>query len=142
MAGCPGECVYCDQRRTADPGEVPSPAAVTAALDRDLESAGPWTVAFYGGTFTGLPLDTIDAYLDAVRASRYADVIDGVRISTRPDMLNDDVLAILTAGRVKTTAGRVKTASSPSTTRFYGRLIEVIPPAKRPTRAPRLKTPV
>ena len=102
MAGCPGECVYCDQRRTADPGEVPSPAAVTAALDRDLDRAGPWTVAFYGGTFTGLPLDTIDAYLDAVRASRYADVIDGVRISTRPDMLDDDVLVVLDAGRVKT----------------------------------------
>lgn len=102
MAGCPGECVYCDQRRTAYPNEVPSPAAVTAALDRDLDGAGPWTVAFYGGTFTGLHLDTIAAYLGAVWSSRYADVIDGVRVSTRPDMVGDDVLAALTARRVKT----------------------------------------
>jgi histone acetyltransferase (RNA polymerase elongator complex component) len=93
MAGCPGECVYCDQRRTAD---------VTAALDRDLDGAGPWTVAFYGGTFTGLPVDAIKAYLDAVSASRYADAIEGVRVSTRPDMVGGGVLAALTASRVKT----------------------------------------
>lgn len=102
MAGCPGECIYCDQRRTADPGEVPSPADVTVALDRDLDGAGPWTVAFYGGTFTGLPLDTIKAYLGAVWASRHADAIEGVRVSTRPDMVDDDVLAVLADGRVRT----------------------------------------
>lgn len=102
MAGCPGECIYCDQRRTADPGEIPSPADVTAALDRDLGGAEPWTVAFYGGTFTGLPISTIEAYLDAVWASRYADTIDGVRVSTRPDMVGDDVLLVLADGSVRT----------------------------------------
>jgi histone acetyltransferase (RNA polymerase elongator complex component) len=102
MAGCPGECIYCDQRRTADAGGTPSPADVTAALDRYLDGAGFWTVAFYGGTFTGLPVDTIKAYLGAVRASRHADVIEGVRVSTRPDMVDDDVLAVLADGRVRT----------------------------------------
>jgi histone acetyltransferase (RNA polymerase elongator complex component) len=102
MVGCPGECIYCDQKRTADPGEVLTPAEVTAALDRDLDDVGPWTVAFYGGTFTGLPLDTIGAYLDAVWSSRYADAIGGVRVSTRPDTVDGDVLAALTAGCVKT----------------------------------------
>jgi histone acetyltransferase (RNA polymerase elongator complex component) len=102
MAGCPGECIYCDQRRTADPGEVSSPADVTAALDRGLDGAAPWTVAFYGGTFTGLPLDTIKAYLIAVWASRYAHAIEGVRVSTRPDMVDDRVLAVLADGRVRT----------------------------------------
>jgi histone acetyltransferase (RNA polymerase elongator complex component) len=102
MAGCPGECIYCDQRRTADQGEVLAPAEVTAALDRGLDATGPWTVAFYGGTFTGLPLDTITAYLDAVWSSRHAGVIEGVRVSTRPDVVADDVLAALAAGRVKT----------------------------------------
>lgn len=102
MAGCPGECIYCDQRRTADPGEIPSPADVTAVLDRDLGGAGLWVVAFYGGTFTGLPLDTIKAYLDAVWVSRYADAIDSVRISTRPDMVGGDVLLVLADSRVRT----------------------------------------
>jgi len=102
MAGCPGECIYCDQKRTADRGEVLTPAEVTASLDRDLDDVWPWTVAFYGGTFTGLPLDTITAYLDAVWSSRYADAVEGVRVSTRPDMVDDDVLAVLADCRVKT----------------------------------------
>jgi histone acetyltransferase (RNA polymerase elongator complex component) len=102
MRGCEYRCIYCDQRRTASPDDVPAPDDVTGILNREITPPGPWVVAFYGGTFTGLDRELQRKYCDAVWASAKAEFINGIRISTRPDCFNEPDIAFLKENRVKT----------------------------------------
>lgn len=102
MRGCEYRCIYCDQRRTASPEDVPVPDDVTRILNREITPPGPWTIAFYGGTFTGINRKLQQDYCDAVWASAKADLITGIRISTRPDAISKDDIAFLNENRVKT----------------------------------------
>ncbi|MCP4229465.1 MAG: radical SAM protein [bacterium] len=95
MHGCEYRCIYCDQRRTASSDDVPSPDDVTRILNREITPPGPWAVAFYGGTFTGLKRELQQEYCNAVWASAKADIIGGIRVSTRPDALNEDDITFL-----------------------------------------------
>ncbi len=102
MRGCEYRCIYCDQRRTTSPEDVPTPEEVTRVLNREIIPPGPWTVAFYGGTFTGLDRRLQQEYCEAVWASINAEFIAEIRISTRPDALNQDGIAFLKENGVAT----------------------------------------
>ena len=52
-------------------------------------------VAFYGGSFTGLPLQRQEELLGAVRSFIDAGQVGSIRISTRPDYIDEDCVAIL-----------------------------------------------
>lgn len=52
-------------------------------------------IAFFGGTFTGLPIEEMSAYLNAARPYVENGVVDGIRISTRPDCIDDEKLILL-----------------------------------------------
>ena len=54
--GCPHACVFCDQRRISGAAQPVTPAEVTAALDALSPEAAGYEVAFYGGSFTALPM--------------------------------------------------------------------------------------
>jgi histone acetyltransferase (RNA polymerase elongator complex component) len=58
--------------------------------------------AFYGGTFTGLPEERMKALLAAVKPYLEAGVIRSIRVSTRPDFIDGERLAILKAWGVET----------------------------------------
>jgi histone acetyltransferase (RNA polymerase elongator complex component) len=64
--------------------------------------AGRRQIAFYGGSFTSIPRERQDAYLEVcqpyVRRSR----VDSVRISTRPDEVSEGQLAFLADRSVRT----------------------------------------
>jgi len=102
MRGCEYRCIYCDQRRTASSENVPGPDEVTEALNNEIIPPGPWTVAFYGGTFTGLERELQKQYCDAVWASRRAGLITAIRISTRPDAMDDSDVAFLAVNGIRT----------------------------------------
>lgn len=99
--GCPHRCVYCRQERITGRGDtVLSPAGVEEILRNAAGSPGFRTdrnpeIAFYGGTFTGLPLDAMEDLLKA--AFQWVDrgPFNRVRVSTRPDALDGDRLAAL-----------------------------------------------
>ena len=52
-------------------------------------------VAFYGGTFTLLPAAEQEAYLGAVTPYLRSGEVRGIRVSTRPDALSDEQIALL-----------------------------------------------
>jgi histone acetyltransferase (RNA polymerase elongator complex component) len=52
-------------------------------------------IAFFGGNFTGLPQNEQEAYLKAAAKWVEAGKINGIRISTRPDYINGQVLGLL-----------------------------------------------
>lgn len=59
-------------------------------------------LGFFGGNFTGIPAKDQEKYLMA--AAKYLDegLIDGIRLSTRPDYINKEVIALLKKYRVST----------------------------------------
>ena len=103
-AGCPHDCVFCDQKRIAGRVCAPAPenvrAEVLAALERRHKAAPQ--VAFYGGSFTAIPVQEQCAYLSAVTDMVEDGRLSGVRVSTRPDFIDADILARLKAYGVTT----------------------------------------
>lgn len=105
MQACPHRCIYCDQHAIAGHSAVPDAAAVreiirdhlvTLPVDAVIE------VGFFGGTFTGLPLARQEALLQAVQPFLASGQVQHIRLSTRPDMIDDKVLELLIKMKVGT----------------------------------------
>lgn len=99
--GCPHACVFCNQRQISGTLSPVTPADVAAALSRLPEGAGV-EAAFYGGSFTALPLEEQAALLAAVQPFRQRGIVDRIRLSTRPDAVDDAVLKLLLQNGVGT----------------------------------------
>lgn len=88
--------------------EILSPPEVRARIEASLPCflSGPETrerqIAFYGGSFTALNREDQIAYLKEVQAFLSSGRIDSIRLSTRPDALDEGTLEILKTYGVKT----------------------------------------
>ncbi len=91
--GCPNQCVFCNQRRISG-SLLPARASdVTAALDKaEREGVRGAQLAFYGGSFTAIPTAMQEELLGASVPYRERGVIRSVRLSTRPDAVDETVL--------------------------------------------------
>jgi len=101
--GCPYECIYCDQRAVAS-RTMPDVSQVAPTIAKHLHTippSGHIQVAFFGGSFTAAPIELQAAYLGAVKPFIQSDQVNGIRISTRPDYINEPVLRLLVQNGVK-----------------------------------------
>ncbi len=103
--GCPNDCVFCNQRRISGAQE---PAGVETVKNA-IESAAALPrngvkrqLAFYGGSFTAIPVCQQEALLGAAREYLERGEIDAIRLSTRPDAIDGAVLARLKRYGVET----------------------------------------
>ncbi|MBI5810839.1 MAG: radical SAM protein, partial [Deltaproteobacteria bacterium] len=67
FAGCPNQCVYCDQTGITGGKGEPSLEDVRSTIEAHLSTwkgAGTIEAAFYGGTFTALPPDKQIRFLE------------------------------------------------------------------------------
>lgn len=101
-AGCPHRCLFCAQERSSGQTAVPSVPTVDGWLEKTLPLSGDGEIAFYGGTFSSLPLPLQDAFLSLASAFVAKGRVAGIRISTRPDALGDDCLLRLKSRGVTT----------------------------------------
>lgn len=101
-AGCPHRCLFCAQDRTTGQQSLPEAGEIERWLETTLPQRGIGEIAFYGGTFTQLPLARQNRYL--VSAGRFVDSgrVAGIRLSTRPDALDGKCIARLLAAGVTT----------------------------------------
>ena len=102
--GCPHLCIFCDQHtitgHSAREEQQVSPATVRKTIDQWLEhprkkGRNEVQVAFYGGSFTGLPMERQKELLDAVKPYRENGQVGSIRISTRPDYIDEKIVAFL-----------------------------------------------
>ena len=103
--GCPHQCIFCNQVNISGGTEsIPSPAEILAKIDAFRKSAGDRTleVAFFGGTFTSLPMSLQETLLGVLRPLVARGEIESVRISTRPDAIDSTIAAFLLNGGVRT----------------------------------------
>ncbi|MFZ5799677.1 MAG: elongator complex protein 3 [Thermodesulfobacteriota bacterium] len=105
--GCPHTCVFCNQRRISGrSGREPvSPEEVKSVIREWLgretrRRSGPAQVAFYGGSFTGLEPARQEELLAAVTPFIEQGRVQEIRVSTRPDALDSEVIDRLRRFRV------------------------------------------
>lgn len=95
--GCRHSCVFCNQRAiTARTADV-TPRDARGILDTwlsTLQGRGLKSIeaAFYGGSFTGLPMEEQAAFLSVAREYKDNGLIDAIRLSTRPDYISPAIL--------------------------------------------------
>lgn len=105
--GCSHQCIFCNQKKITGQNTAPTEIEVTDKILDYLETI-PQTpgiireVAFYGGSFTAVDLNLQRKLLKSAYRFLVNGQIDGIRISTRPDALSDEKMAILAAYGVKT----------------------------------------
>ncbi len=103
--GCPHNCVFCNQKTiTGNCGfDINS---IEKTVDDALSSIDfkktDVQIAFFGGSFTGIERSLMTEILS--RAEKYVKIgaVSSLRLSTRPDYINAEILGILSEYSVKT----------------------------------------
>ena len=93
--GCTHRCVFCDQRRISGERERVDAARVRELLKRAAAqglTGRESQLAFYGGSFTAIDGREQQALLDAAREGIEAGLIGSIRLSTRPDAVDEATL--------------------------------------------------
>ena len=99
--GCPHRCIFCEQQRiTSQPSVTIHSDHVEKVLDKairskDFDLRRKPEVAFYGGTFTRLPMPRMIELLGAVASYMKQGFFRSIRVSTRPDALGEKRLKIM-----------------------------------------------
>ena len=133
-AGCPNNCVFCNQNEVTRQNDIPGPEIVDLRLNLYVDSLKKkkkspqrmkkpfqksentiWTkigippfiddikeIAFFGGSFTGIDLELQKRFLNASQKWISRGVVNGIRISTRPDFLNEEIINFLKEKKVQT----------------------------------------
>lgn len=97
-AGCPCQCSFCNQRHIAGQSRLPSESDVRTACEtakRTLSDGAKAQIAFFGGSFTAIPCQDMVRLLKAAAPYVKSGVFSGIRVSTRPDAIDGEVLDIL-----------------------------------------------
>ena len=94
-AGCPQCCSFCNQHIIAGQQQALRAADVSAVLETALQNPQHREnqIAFFGGSFTAMDRAYMRELLEATVP--YRSEFAGIRISTRPDAINPEVLAFL-----------------------------------------------
>lgn len=98
--GCPHQCVFCNQDRIAKVVEEEVTASdVRKTIENHLETinskGATLEVSFFGGTFTAIPVKQQKELLAVALEYKNKGIIHNIRLSTRPDAINNYILNYL-----------------------------------------------
>ncbi len=97
--GCPNKCSYCNQRHITGTFKAPTVRDVAIAVKAAQTSPNydPKTteIAYFGGSFTAINRNYMLRLLRVAYRFVKSGVISGVRISTRPDAIDGEILTLL-----------------------------------------------
>ena len=100
--GCPNNCVFCDQHKIASTVKEPDFSEVKGIIEQGLLYARKPQISFYGGSFTAIRRELMDGYLQTAVPFVESGLCDSIRLSTRPDAIDEDILETLRKYHVKT----------------------------------------
>ena len=97
--GCPNQCSFCDQREISGAVSAPTAQEVKAACKQALRQLGEGAreaeIAFFGGSFTAIDPAYQRELLEAAFPFVGPQGFGGIRLSTRPDAIDRDILSML-----------------------------------------------
>lgn len=104
--GCPNDCSFCNQKSISGKTKMPTKEEVIKIIEDNLKSIKDEEaikeIAFFGGSFTGIEIEKQKEYLEIANEYIENKKVDGIRLSTRPDYINKDILKMLKKYHVKT----------------------------------------
>ena len=96
--GCPNDCSFCNQRaisgQTVSATAIDVEKAVLTALEYNIDPKNT-EIAFFGGSFTAIEREYMCSLLTAAKHFLDTHFFAGIRVSTRPDAIDKDVLETL-----------------------------------------------
>ncbi len=94
--GCPRQCSFCNQKTITGREKQPTPDDVKTAVETALKRKGyEYEIAFFGGSFTAIDREYMKSLLEAAYEYVKNGSVNGIRISTRPDFIDEEILDIL-----------------------------------------------
>ena len=97
--GCPNMCSFCNQRHITGVHNAPHPEDVVKAIENAQKSKNydpkSTEIAFFGGSFTAINRNYMIRLLEAAYEFVKDKTVSGIRISTRPDAIDEEILATL-----------------------------------------------
>ncbi len=97
--GCPNMCSFCDQRHITGVQASPTTQDVIDAVNLAKKSGNydpqSTEIAFFGGSFTAINRNYMVSLLEVAHSFVKLGDVSGIRISTRPDAIDDEILNIL-----------------------------------------------
>lgn len=104
--GCPNDCTFCNQKKISGQTKNVKAEDVKNTIEYYLNNFKDDNkyieVAFFGGSFTGIDVDKQKELLSVAYEYIKNKKIDSIRISTRPDYINKEILQMLKSYGVKT----------------------------------------
>ena len=103
--GCRKDCVFCNQRRISGARRPVTADEVSAAIMQgaaQTPSGARRQLAFYGGSFTAIPVELQQELLEAARPFLRDGTLSSIRLSTRPDAIDEETLLRLARYGVET----------------------------------------
>ncbi len=97
--GCPNKCSFCNQRYITGTCKAPREKDVDNAVKNAIGSKNfnseTAEIAFFGGSFTAINRNYMSSLLTSAAKYVQNGTVKGIRISTRPDAIDEEILTIL-----------------------------------------------
>ncbi len=113
--GCPNDCVFCNQKSISGQKKNITKDEVKNIIDNYLknikDNENEKEIAFFGGSFTGIEEEKQEELLSIAYEYVKSGKVNNIRISTRPDYINKQILKRLKKYKVKTIELGVQSAN-------------------------------
>ena len=113
--GCPNDCIFCNQKTISGQKDSMTKDKAKKIIDNYLAnvdtSDGKIEIAFFGGSFTAIDEQKQEELLQVAYEYIENGKVEDIRISTRPDAINKQILKRLKKYKVKTIELGVQSAN-------------------------------
>lgn len=95
--GCPNQCIFCNQKYISGTVEFDE-SKVIDTIENVLSTVSNddcCEIAYFGGSFTGIDRDLMIRLLDIAQGYVDSGRVTGIRMSTRPDYISQEIVDIL-----------------------------------------------
>ena len=113
--GCPNDCIFCNQKSISGQTKMITKEDVKNTIEEFLKEINNDSaykeVAFFGGSFTGIDMSVQEELLSTAYEYIKNEKINSIRISTRSDYINKEILKMLKKYKVETIELGVQSAN-------------------------------
>lgn len=105
--GCPHKCSFCNQNSITGQSKIPHSEDIKSTLTKamneiDKTDRENTEIAFFGGSFTAINREYMLELLSSAQPFIGEGKFAGIRVSTRPDYIDKDILTLLKDNHVTT----------------------------------------
>ena len=113
--GCPNDCIFCNQKSISGQKKKMTKEEAKKIIDNYLKNIkkdeAQIEIAFYGGSFTAIETSLQEELLETAYEYIKEGKVESIRISTRPDCIDKEILKRLKKYKVKTIELGVQSAN-------------------------------